>query len=164
MKKWLANLQPRERRVLGFGLVSLVVLGGYIFLLEPLIEQREQLLTRVAVQKKLKVHLGRVAQEAKTLRFKAESAIKLSGTGGDTLLAVVSNTSRKSGIKKSMKRIAPEGSSKARIWLEEASFDQLITWVTSISSAYMVNVDSINITADDVPGQVRAKLTLVTSE
>lgn len=163
MGKWWSTLQAREKKVLGFGAVAFVIMMGYLFVVEPLMEQRDQLTTRVAAQKNLKLHLERVALEAKSLRSKAGGAKKLSGAGNDTLLAVVSKTSRENGIKESMKRITPEGSKKASIWLEEASFDQMISWITSVSRSYAITVDNINITAEDTPGLVRAKLTLVTA-
>jgi len=164
MMKWWATLQLREKKILAFGAIALVLMGGYLFVVEPFVEQKEQLTTRVAAQKKLKFHLEKVALEAKSLRTNAGDAKKLSGSGKDTLLAVVSKTSRQNGIKESMKRITPEGSKKARIWFEEASFDQLVSWVASISRSYAITVENISITAEDEPGQVRAKLTLVTTK
>jgi len=164
MTKWWSTLQAREKRVLGLGSIAFVVMMGYLFLVEPLMEQKEQLTTRVAAQKNLKTHLERVALEAKSLRSKGGGAKKLSGTGNNTLLAVVSKTSRQNGIKESMKRITPEGSKKASIWFEDASFDQIISWITSVSRSYAITVDNINITAEDSPGLVRAKLTLVTAK
>jgi len=162
MAKWWATLQAREKKTLIFGSIAFVLMMGYLFLVEPLIEHSDLLTTRVAAQKKLKLHLERVALEAKALRSSSGGAKKLSGSGKDTLLAVVSKTSRQNGIKESMKRITPEGSKKARIWLEEAPFDQMISWVTAISQSYAITVENINVSAEDEPGQVRAKLTLVT--
>jgi len=164
MTKWWSTLQAREKKVLGFGSVAFVVLMGYLFLVEPLMEQREQLTTRVAAQKNLKSYLEKVAAEAKSLRSNASGTKKLSGSGKDTLLAVVSKTSRQNGIKESMKRITPEGSKKARIWLEDASFDQMVSWITAVSRSYAISVENINVTAEDMPGQVRAKLTLVATK
>ena len=164
MMKWWSTLQAREKKTLGLGSVAFVVMMGYLFLVEPLMEQSDLLTTRVAAQKNLKSHLERVALEAKSLRSKAGGAKKLSGTGNDTLLAVVSKTSRQNGIKEAMKRITPEGSKKASIWFEDASFDQMISWITSISRSYAITVDNINITTEDAPGLVRAKLTLVTAK
>lgn len=164
MTKWWATLQVREKKMLGFGFIALLVMGGYLFLIEPFIDQSALLTTRVAAQKNLKTHLERVALEAKSLRSNAGGAIKLSGSGRDTLLAVVSKTSRKNGIKEAMKRITPEGSSKARIWLEDASFDQMIAWLMAINGTYGINVENINVSAADEPGLVRAKLTLVATK
>ncbi len=140
MTKWWATLQDREKKALGFGVIGLVVMGGYLFLVEPFMEQRDLLTTRVAAQKNLKTHLEGVAQEAKSLRSNASGAKKLSGSGRDTLLAVISKTSRQNGIKESMKRITPEGSDKARIWLEGASFDQMILWVMAVNKTYGIKV------------------------
>ncbi|VAX09529.1 hypothetical protein MNBD_GAMMA26-317 [hydrothermal vent metagenome] len=162
MRRWWANLESREQRMLLFALVSVVVLGGHMFLVEPFMMQRELLISRVEAQKKLKMHLENVAQEANALRDKANSAKKLSGKGGNTLLAVVSTTSRSNGVKDSMKRIAPEGNRKARIWLEDAPFDQIVAWLTSVTSSYVVKIDSVNVNAEEIPGVVRAKLTLAT--
>ncbi len=164
MTKWWATLQAREKKMLGFGFIALVVMGGYLFLIEPFMDQSALLTTRVAAQKNLKAHLERVALEAKSLRSNASGAIKLSGSGRDTLLAVVSKSSRKNGIKEAMKRITPEGSNKARIWLEDASFDQMIAWVMTINGTYGINVENINVSATDEPGLVRAKLTLVAAK
>ncbi len=162
MAKWWATLQVREKNTLVFGSIAFVLMMSYLFVVEPLVEQSDLLTTRVAAQKKLKSHLERVGLEAKALRANAGGAKKLSGSGKDTLLAVVSKTSRQNGIKESMKRITPEGSEKARIWLEEASFDQMIAWLTAVGSSYAITVENINVTAEDEPGQVRAKLTLAT--
>jgi len=164
MTKWWATLQDREKKMLGFGVIALVVMGGYLFLVEPFIEQQDLLTTRVVAQKNLKTHLEGVAQEAKSLRANASGEKKLSGSGKETLLAVVSKTSRQNGIKDAMKRITPEGSDKARIWLEGASFDQMISWVMAINKSYGIKVENINVSAEDEPGQVRAKLTLVTKK
>ncbi|MCF6354436.1 MAG: type II secretion system protein M [Candidatus Polarisedimenticolaceae bacterium] len=164
MTKWWATLQAREKKMLGFGFIALVVMGGYLFLIEPFMDQSTLLTTRVAAQKNLKTHLERVALEAKSLRSNAGGAIKLSGSGRDTLLAVISKTSRKNGIKEAMKRITPEGSGKARIWLEDASFDQMIAWLMIINGTYGINVENINVSAADEPGLVRAKLTLVATK
>jgi len=164
MTKWWSTLQAREKKVLGLGSMAFVLMMGYLFLIEPFMEQRELLTTRVAAQKNLKAHLERVALEANSLRSQSGGAKKLSGTGNDTLLAVVSKTSRQNGIKESMKRITPEGSRKASIWFEDASFDQMISWITSVNRSYAITVDNINITAEDAPGMVRAKLTLVTTK
>ncbi len=162
MAKWWATLQTREKKILAFGSVAFVLMMGYLFVIEPLVEQSDLLTTRVVAQKKLKLHLERVALEAEALRANVGGTKKLSGSGKDTLLAVVSKTSRQNGIKESMKRITPEGSKKARIWLEEASFDQMISWLTVISRSYLITIKNINVTAEDEPGQVRAKLTLAT--
>ncbi len=161
MTKWWATLQPRERKMLGFGLITLVVMGGYLFLVEPFIEQNARLATRITAQKELKRHLEKVAAEARSLRANTRGA-RPDGPGRETLLAIISKTSRKNGIKDAMKRITPEGSDKARIWLEEVPFDQLISWVLAINSRYGISVESINVSAEDRPGLVRAKLTLVT--
>ena len=160
MKKWWATLQDREKKTVVLGAIALVVMGGYLFVVDPFMEHRDLLTTRVAAQKSLKIHLERVALEAKSLRSNATATQSLSGSGKETLLAVVSKTSRKNGIKESMKRITPEGSGKARIWLEDAPFDQMISWVMAVNGTYGINVESINVSASDEPGQVRAKLTL----
>ncbi|HEC15843.1 MAG TPA: type II secretion system protein M [Sedimenticola sp.] len=157
MTKWLANLQPRERRVLVFGALSLAAMLGYLFLFEPFMAERDQLINRVQAQRTLRAQLARIAGEAKALRAGAgrrDNAVQ------GTLLAVVSKTSRSGGIKESMKRIAPEGGKKARLWFENVSFDKLMAWLAAISGSNGIKVENINVTAEDTPGLVRVKLTL----
>ena len=160
MTKWLANLQTRERRTLIFGAVSLVAIVGYLFVFEPFMEEREQLINRVQTQRALRAYMEQAALEAKSLRANAGGANKKSGAQRGTLLAVVSKTSRSGGIKESMKRITPEGNKKARLWFENVSFDKMIAWLTTINRSNGIKAENINITAEDTPGSVRVKLTL----
>lgn len=160
MIKWMADLQSRERQVLVFGVVSLVVMGGYMFLFEPFMEEREQLINRIRSQRILRVYMEQVADEAKALRAGARGANKNSRAEKGTLLTVVSQTSRSSGVKEAMKRITPDGNNKVRIWLENVSFDKLISWLTAINNTNGIKAGNINVTAEDTPGLVRVKLTL----
>jgi general secretion pathway protein M len=158
MKLWLAGLQERERRTLMLGAVALALILGYLYLFEPLMSAREQAGSRVQAQRALLAHLQRVAAEASLLKGSGPAT---RAVAPQSILAAVDQSSRQAGIKPSIKRLTPEGSKKVRLWLEKASFDQLMGWLAGVNAQSGLVVENINLTPEDEPGLVRVNLTLV---
>lgn len=158
MRQWLAGLQVRERRALMLGVAALVFTAGYLFLFEPLMLAREQAGNQVQAQRVLLAHLQQVAVEVNRLKG-ARPVTKAKAPR--SILAAVDQSSRQAGIKSSIKRLTPEGSKKVRLWLEKASFDQLVGWLAGLNAQSGLIVENINLTPEDDPGLVRANLTLL---
>lgn len=157
MKDWFANLDPRERRALTFGGLALLLLLLYFAGWRPFSIKLEQTTQQVQEQRATYQWMQIKAEEVKRLRS-AAPAIK--AAGGQSLLATVDRTAREGGLGPALKRVEPEGAANVRVWLEGASFDELVAWLNQLQQGYGVQIASISVERQDVPGSVTARLTL----
>ena len=160
MKEWLANLAPRERRILVGGAVVLVVLLFYVLVWEPLHAGVAQMRTAVAEQRDTLRWMHEAAAEVKSLA--ASGGQGGGGLGGRSLLAVVDQSARSANLGPALKRVEPEGQASARVRLEGASFDAMVGWLTGLARSSQVFATSLSIERADANGQVDARLTLHT--
>ena len=159
MRAWLESLGARERLMLGSGAVVLALLMFYALVWSPFSSGYETLKTRVTAQRDTVVWMEQSAQLLQQLRRSRGPATR--GLGGKSLLAMTDSTARSNGLGPALKRVEPEGSRNVRVWLEGASFDQLVKWLGTLSATYGIETDSASLerTADSA-GQVNARLTL----
>ena len=108
MKAWFMQLALRERRIVIFGAAMLIIVLIYVLIWEPLVKHRQQLRQTVTEQQALVEWMQQAAQEAGQLRaVKGGAAGKL--PEGQSLLAVVDQSAKSSGLGAAMKRVEPEG-------------------------------------------------------
>jgi len=74
------------------------------------------------------------------------------------LVSSVTNMAKRNGVV--LKRFEPSGDNKLKVWVDDASFDKVMTWLSSLKKSLNVNVEQVSIEKDDAPGQVSARLTL----
>jgi general secretion pathway protein M len=159
MISWFYSLVPRERLILTGGLLLLLILLGYVLVLEPLdaaIRQKESIL---GAQRGQMSDLRAIAAEYRSL-----GDIEPKGGGGGarsaSLLAIVDSSGAAQGMKDSIKRLSPEGKDKVRIHLQEASFDNLVRWLAQLSIDYQITTESTNVRRGDEVGKVSGDLML----
>ncbi len=80
--------------------------------------------------------------------------------GGGPLLTVVEQTARQAGLGRSLNRVEPQGRNRARVWLEDASFDALVRWLATIEQADGIIAESVVADPQDAPGVVNVRLVL----
>jgi general secretion pathway protein M len=76
------------------------------------------------------------------------------------LVSSVTNLAKKNGVM--LKRFEPSGDNKIKVWVDNASFDKMITWLTALKTSLNIVVEQISVEKDDVEGQVSSRLTLST--
>ena len=59
-----------------------------------------------------------------------------------------------------MKRIEPDGQELVRVSLEQASFDDMVTWLGSLQRSFGVSVADVSIDRQAASGRVNARITL----
>ena len=74
------------------------------------------------------------------------------------LVSSVTNMAKKKGI--ALKRFEPSGGNKLKVWVDDVSFDKMVTWLISLKKSLGVTVEQVTIEKDDAPGLVSARLTL----
>jgi len=121
----------------------------------PLASSVSRLQQSVEEQQALKQWMQQSAAEVNQLRGAA-------GATDDhrSLLAVVDQTSKQSQLGPAVKRIEPDGQELVRVSLEQASFDDMVTWLGSLQRSYGVSVADVSLDRQAESGRVNARITL----
>ena len=161
MKEWFNNLDQRERRTLISGVVLLVVLILYLAVWEPLANKTQSLRKANQENHQLVDWMEQSADEARQFGRKAGGP---SGRSKDqSLLGIVDRTAKQAKLGKSVKRVQPDGKTKARVWLENVVFNDMIKWLEGLQHREGIRIDTTVIEKQDEPGLVNARLVLEAS-
>lgn len=153
--RWAA-LADRERRVVALGAAALALTLAYLLVWEPVVGARAAREAQLAEQRAIAVLLETLAVEAQRGRG---GAVTLGAS--QSLLAVVDQSRKTSGITKPPSRLQPEGDTAVRIWLDDVPFDALLRWLNDLQTRYGVRVDTADIERESGAGLVNARLTLM---
>jgi len=155
VKEWFTGLAPRERAMVSIAAVVVVLALVYAVAWGPLASSVSRLQQSVEEQQALKQWMQQSAAEVNQLRGAA-------GATDDhrSLLAVVDQTSKQSQLGPAVKRIEPDGQELVRVSLEQASFDDMVTWLGSLQRSYGVSVADVSLDRQAESGRVNARITL----
>ncbi len=156
MKEWWSGLQASEQRTLLIGGIVLAVMGFYFLIWEPVHNEVADLEKQVAEQKAIKAWMQQAAVDVKQMQ---RSGQRQAISGGRSMLAVVDQTVKRSGLGGALKRLEPEGETAVRVWLEQASFDDVMRWLIQIEGQYGLHADTLTIDRKDI-GRTDVRLTL----
>lgn len=143
----MANLSMREK-VLILGAVVFGALAlGYVYVWEPLAEQRARSLADIDSAERAATRLA--AYEGTPLPVRAGPQ--------ETLGAVIASSAR--GRRIAISRLEPEGGI-VRVSIADVAFDALLGWLADLKSDHSAQVASIEIERLTEPGIVTTRLTL----
>jgi general secretion pathway protein M len=156
MKEWFESLEQRERRLILSGGITLLVLGIYFLGWEPFINGLHDL--RESTQRKQLelAWMQNAVQEVKQLQATQSTPVRFSS--GQSLLGVIDRSAKTKQLGDSVKRVQPDGTSKARVWLENAKFDTVVGWLEELEIRYGVSVDTITFEKQEEEGLVDARI------
>jgi len=158
MKEWLAGLEPRERMLVYAAAAVVGVILVYAIFIQPLYSKYDKLVDSVDQQRET---VQWMQQNAVTIRqLKGAGPAAGQGLAGRSLLSVADSEARSARLGPALKRVEPEGSDAVRVWLDGASFDELVGWLEVMSSRYGADVDTITLERAEAAGLVNARLTL----
>lgn len=156
MKDWFNSLEQRERRIVVVGAALLMVMLIYVMAWDPLVNKVDALRTSTAEQQALLNWMQQSAQEVKQLR--GSSGQRSQVVGGQSLLSLVDSTAKSGRLGKSLKRVQPDGEQQVRVWLEEANFDDVVRWLTTLETRQGVRIVSSVFQAKEAAGRVDVRL------
>jgi len=159
MMNYLKQLNERERLLLLIAGPLLVILVLYGLVWRPISGHVDMLQQRVIGQRDTLQYMHTAAQRVKELRQQQSSVNR--GGNNQSLLALVDRTVKQAGLTRELKRVEPDGSNKVKVRLEGAGFDAMIGWLESLQLRYGVRIDNISVDAQDSPGSVNVRLTLI---
>jgi general secretion pathway protein M len=156
MKEWFESLEQRERRLILGGGATLLLMGIYFLGWEPFINGLHDL--RESTQRKQLelVWMQNAVQEVKQLQSTQTAPVRFSS--GQSLLGVIDRSAKTKQLGDSVKRVQPDGTSKARVWLENAKFDTVVGWLEELEMRYGVSVDTITFEKQEEEGLVDARI------
>jgi len=158
MREWLAGLESRERLLVIAAAVALTLFLLFVLVLQPLHSSYNNLRTSVAEQRETAQWMEQGARTVSQLKRKRGTPVQ--GLGGRSLLSVTDSTARAGDLGSALDRVEPEGSDGVRVWLKNASFDDLVKWLARLGSVHGVYVDSLTLERSDTAGRVDTRLTL----
>jgi general secretion pathway protein M len=153
--KWEA-LEAREQQSLKILGVALVLFLAYFLLWVPAqsyMKDSERLLQERA-------DLLGLVQSSRAILASQSNSTQGSGAilNSQQLVSTVTNLAKKQQL--SLKRFEPSGENKVKVWVEDVSFDVLVSWLSALETSVSVKVEQISVEKQDKPGVVSARLTL----
>jgi general secretion pathway protein M len=154
LQRWFDSLAPRDQRILRVGsVVAAALLLLVVFL--PL-------------QRMVSSASNRVEQKQADLAWmrSAVPSVVAAGPGpssratAQSLVVLIDQSARESGLAKSLAGSQPSGSGAQRVQFNAADFNLLVAWLSRLSSQHGVKVESATFTAAAGPGVVTATLVL----
>jgi len=156
MKFWM-QLKPRERNLVSIMGGVIVVLMLYVLLLEPFLGKAEELTEKIAQQKTQIESMKQTLADIKQLERTADNSTS-NNRKGQSLLVIVDQTAKENKLGDSMKRVEPDGSTRVRVWLEMAIFDDVARWLSRLQTQYSLEIESAVLDKTDTTGRVNARL------
>ena len=156
MKEWLAGLEQRERHLVISGAVLLGLMLVYVVVWEPLTNKVSSLRVSTIEQDSALQWMRQTAQEVKKLRGSGGNRAK--STGGQSLLSVIDRTAKSGRLGTALKRVQPDGEKRVRVWMEAASFDDVMSWFVLLDTRYGVSIESSVFEMKQDSGRVDARL------
>jgi len=157
MNDFIARLNERERLLLllAGGLVLLLLI--YVLAWRPL-DQNLESMGRLVSQQQADLEWMQVsAMKVKQLR--SQNTVKRGRQ--QSLLSLVDQTVRRSGLAQALKRVEPEGADKVTVRLEQAGFDAVVGWLENLQQTNGVMIQTISVDRQERDGMVNARLTLI---
>jgi general secretion pathway protein M len=157
LKQWFYSLPSKEQMMVsGIGIVIIITLF-YLIIWEPLHLGFQEEKQKQQSQKEILLWMQQAASEVKSLRASGSQTTIRSNNKPITL--VIEQTIKNAGLKPSVKKIESSGNKGARVSLNDASFNQILVWLDTLSKHNGIQVVSANIERSDKPGRANARLT-----
>ncbi|MEE9494017.1 MAG: type II secretion system protein M [Gammaproteobacteria bacterium] len=161
MKDWFKELEQRERMMVIAAAVFVALFLLYSLFLSPMLSKYQSLKENVVSQEENLQWMRTAVAEVRTLRGATASGGQ--GLGGRSLLSVVDESARSSGLGQQIKRIEPDGNKGVKIWFEQADFDKMIVWLGNLTRSYQIETSNVSI-EPQAPGSVNARIILLDAE
>jgi general secretion pathway protein M len=148
----LRSLSARDRRTLLVGGVIAAILFVFVVIL-PLDRSVSHLKTQVAGKQADLVWMRSAAPEIAV-------AGPVRSHSGESLIVIVDESARESGLGGSLAGSEPSGQGSLRVELDKAPFDAMVGWLARLGQQNGVEIESATVNNAGQPGIVSASLVL----
>jgi len=154
MKRWFADLEPRERLLLIGGATIAAIIIGWGLVWNPMTTRNVELSDAVATKQRLLATLQRARAVA------APAGQLVDASTRQSLVLLVDQTHRSYGLDGTLVRNQPDGADGIRVTFQDASFDGLVAWLGTLQGSYAVAVETATIDGGRQTGIVNATFVL----
>ena len=154
MREWWNQRAPREQWILGSGAVAAGLIGFFLLVWEPLYAAFARENAALQDARELTTWLTDIRPRV------ASSGGARPSVTNRSLLSVVDSSAKQSGLGAQVKRIQPEGETRALVWIENAPLNQVLQWMQSLHERHQVAVTNLNMDRGNQAGTASARLTL----
>lgn len=150
----LANMNERERRMVTWGGVAVVVLL-VVGVVLPLDSSVGRARTRIEQKQEDLTWMRQVGPE-----LSAAGPAVAQPASQESLLVIVDRAARESGLGNSLTNSEPSGAGGLRVRLEKAPFGLIVGWLARLSDQHGISVESATMDTTGEPGVVNAGIVL----
>ncbi len=150
------NISEREQRLLVVGALFIVAALIYALVAHPLLVNYARYGRDIKKKELLLSWMRSSALEAKKLMATGNGEVVVT-TGSP--LGLIDRTSRRFALATALKRVEPVDNDGVKVWLEGASFTEIISWARVLDRKYAVRIDAAYFDTPQEPGHMNARLT-----
>lgn len=143
----------RQRQVLIYGGIVVAVMLLWALVWDPLTNARQALRQQLAEHQSTALWLQQIRPQVV-----GRSVSNAGLPDNKSLLRLADETLRAAGMAAAIERIEPSNEGQVRIWLRDASFDQLANWLIQMGNQYSVFAELLNASRADDSGLVNVRL------
>jgi len=158
MKEWYNGLEPRERKLLITAAIIVTLMIVYLAIWEPMVTKLHRLESSTEKQQTLITWMEDTAREVAQLRQSVLTKKPSGQVQGQSLLGIIDRTAKSNKLSNAVKRVQPDGDSQARVWLENASFNDVIIWLEKLQREQGIRIVTTVIEMQSEVGMVNARL------
>ena len=159
MKEKWQQLSLREKRLVIFTSIVVIITLVYLLIWEPLQDGIQTSRNRVKAQNDILAQIHQQATEARQLLATQKQADSTSRSNS-SLLVIIERTAQTKNLKSRLQKVQPEGQDGVRVWVENASFDELIDWLALLENRNTIYVSEIIIERQKEPGRINSRIFL----
>lgn len=149
----MAGGAQRQNKVLIYGGIAVAVMLLWAFVWDPLSNSRQALRQQLSEHQSTALWLEQIRPQ---VLGRAPASNRL--PQDRSLLRLADETLRAAGMAAAIERIEPGDQGQVRIWLRDASFDQLAGWLVQIANQYSVFAEQLNASRAGDSGLVNVRL------
>ncbi|MCW9025135.1 MAG: type II secretion system protein M [Gammaproteobacteria bacterium] len=159
MKERWQQLSSREQQLVILMTIVVSITLFYFLFWSPLQQGIDDGKTRYQAQTSALMKMQKQAAEAKSLRASggtSTSRIKSSSS----LLGLIERTAQQNKLKSALQKVQPDGKDGARVWMDNAPFDQVIQWLSVMGTRHGIIISEITFERQEDPGRVNSRILL----
>lgn len=151
-------LNRRQQALVVAGLGLLLLLLGHLLIVKPLLTRLTAYQREIPAQRELLAWMEASAREVE--RIQAARTARPKARGSAAPLTVIDQRAKELKLEKRIKRIEPTAEGEVRVWLDEAGFAAMVTWLSLLEEEEGLAVTDLTVDRAKGEGLVNAALTL----
>ena len=155
--QWLDTLNKRERIIVTGGAICFIFLMFYLLLWEPVTSHYDQQQQQLSSQRQLLQWMQDAADEIQAIN--ASGGNFAARFSNQSISSLADRSATTSGVKPYINKIE-QSKSGVKVTLKNASFDNIVKWLTDLSNKYNIQATRIKVEKSQISGAVDADITL----